>query len=87
MERQLDFLALEDRAKEAESLLGHAIFGDAVRALRTTYLAEMEACPIGNAERLALAHVKLRVLADVVSALQMMVADYKIAAKQKAKAA
>ena len=88
MAHQLDFLALEDRAKEAESLLGHAVFGEAVRAVRQNYLTEMEACPLGQAERLALAHTKIKVLGDVVSALQTMVADYKFAIKrQKEKAA
>jgi hypothetical protein len=83
MAHQLDFLALEDRAKEAESLLGHAIFGEAVRALRQDYLNRMEACPPGQSEALLYNHTKLKVLSEVVTSLQTFVNDYKFAAKKQ----
>jgi hypothetical protein len=85
---QLDFLALEDQAKQAESLLGHPIFGEAAKALHQHYLAAIEAVPVGATERLVYEHMKVKVLGEVIASLQSYVNDYKFAAKhQKAKAA
>jgi hypothetical protein len=76
-------LALEDRAKQAESLLGHSVFGDACRGLRQHYLEAIEVVPPGATERLVYEHMKLRVLAEVVASLQTYVNDYKFASKRK----
>ena len=74
----MDFLTRKDRAQEAESLLGHRIFGEAVQQLRETYLGQIEALPV-NAPGLIHLHTKLKVLAEVVGELRSISADPRFA--------
>lgn len=87
MAHQPDFLVLEEKKIQAEALLGHEIFGEAVRALRQHYFERIEACAAGDEARLRIEHLKLKMLAELVSQLQSFVNDYKFAAKRKEKAA
>ena len=87
MAHQPDFLVLEERKSQAEELLGHPIFGEAVRALRQSYFERIESCSAGDEARLRIEHLKLKMLAELVSQLQQFVNDYKFAAKRKEKAA
>lgn len=67
--RPQDFLALEDQAKEAESLLGHKIFHAAVMELRRTLVLQILACPIGDTRITAL-HTKAKLLDELVGELK-----------------
>jgi hypothetical protein len=78
---QLDFLTRQDRAREAESLLGHRIFVDAMKALREGILVEIEACPLHRPEQLAVLHIKLKLVPEVEGALRSIVAEYKLRRK------
>lgn len=74
MDHQLDFLAVQDRAREADSLLGHKVFKEAIEAMRQDLLMQIAGLPLGS-ERLQLLHVKLKLIDEVVGALRSFVAD------------
>lgn len=78
---QLDFLTRQDRAREAESLLGHRIFVDAMKQLREGILAEIESCPLHRPEQLAVLHIKLKLVPEIEGALRGIIADYKMKRK------
>lgn len=80
MARPLDYLALRDRAQEAESLLGHRIFNDAVAQVRAGILVRILALPINDPEILRL-HAKAKALDELIGELKTMVTDLKMARK------
>ena len=80
MARPLDYLALRDRAQEAESLLGHKIFAEAVAQVRANILVTILASPINDPGILKL-HTKAKVLDELVGELKTMVTDLKMARK------
>ena len=73
-----DYSALEDRAKEAESLLGHKIFGAAVAELRRSLVLQMLACPM-NDPKLLIIHGKAKLLDELVGELKSIANEIKIA--------
>ena len=81
MARPQDYLALQDRAQQAESLLGHAIFNEAVEELEAQYLEQLRLQPI-NSPRVLELHARLKVLQEIVGELRSMVTDVKMARKQ-----
>jgi len=80
LDRPRDFLALEDRAKEAESLLGHRIFNEAVAKVRANILVRILAAPINDPAILQL-QAKAKVLDELIGELKTMVTDVKMAKK------
>lgn len=70
----MDSWTRKDRAAEAESLLGHRIFGEAMGELRRRYHEQIEALPLGSPGLIQL-HTKLKVLDEVVGELRSIVAD------------
>lgn len=72
MDRHQDYLALQDRAQEAESLLGHKIFGEAVRNLRTDLMLRLLALPVNDPKVMEL-HTKAKMLDELVGALRSFV--------------
>lgn len=81
MARPQDYLALQDRAQQAESLLGHAIFNEAVEELDAKYLEQLRLQPINSTKVLEI-HAKIKVLQEIVGELRSMVTDVKMARKQ-----
>jgi hypothetical protein len=73
-------LALRDRAQEAESLLGHKIFAEAVAQVRSSILIRILASPINDPEILKL-HAKAKALDELIGELKTMVTDLKMAKK------
>lgn len=67
----------QDRAKEAESLLGHRIFGEAVQSLRRSIVERFLAAPIGD-PKLAELHMRAKVLDELVGELRSFVTETKI---------
>lgn len=78
MARPLDYLALRDRAQEAESLLGHRIFAEAVAQVRSGILVQILAAPV-NDPRILTLHSKAKVLDELIGELKTMVTDLKMA--------
>jgi hypothetical protein len=70
----VDSWTRKDRASQAESLLGHRIFGEAMLALRQRYHDQIEALPLG-APGLIQVHTKLKVLEEIVGELRSIIAD------------
>ena len=73
----MDSWTRKDRASQAESLLGHRIFGEAVEVLAQSYLEQIRALPIGS-PGLQTVHAKIRVLEELVGELRHFVADAKL---------
>ncbi len=78
MARPQDYSALRDRAQEAESLLGHRIFADAVAQVRAGILVNILASQVNDPAILTL-HMKAKVLDELVGELKTMVTDLKMA--------
>ena len=74
---QKDSLEAQDRAREAESLLGHRIFGEAVINMRRSIVERWLALPIGDPKLLEL-HMKAKVLDELVGELRSFVTEIKI---------
>lgn len=71
-----DLRGAQERSEEARSLLGHAIFGEAVQSLRRSILERLLALPAGD-PRVAEVHMQAKVLDEVVGELRAMVAEIK----------
>ena len=80
MASRLDYSLLSDRAQEAESLLGHRIFGQACEQLRHSYLEQLAALPLGS-EKVTHLHTKIKLLDEVKGELKSIVADFRLARK------
>lgn len=76
----MDPLQERDRAEEAQSLLGHAVFGEAVQGLRKSLLERMIAAPAGDPSIVAL-HTKAKLLDELVGELRSYVAATKVRRK------
>lgn len=74
---RLDYSVRLERAQDAQSLLGHRIFGTALVALRTRYMDQIAALPVGS-EKIIPLHTKLKLIDEVVGELQAVVVDAKI---------
>jgi hypothetical protein len=71
-----------ERAQEAESLLGHAIFGEAVLELRRSIFERLLAQPIGSDEVVTL-HMKAKLLDELVGELRSVVNAIRVRQPQK----
>ena len=81
MASRLDFSQRRDRAEEAESLLGHRVFGEAVNQLKQDILQRIESEPIGS-PHLSVLHMKLKPVDEVAGMLRAFVADYRLRPKE-----
>ncbi len=72
-----DYSALAEHAKEAESLLGHRIFGAAVSELRRTLVLQILACPVNDSKILQI-HAKARLLDELVGELKSIANEIKM---------
>lgn len=70
----MDSLTRKDRAQEAESLLGHRIFGEAMLQLKASWHDQIDAMPL-NSPQLSIIHTKIKVLEEIVGELRSIVAD------------
>lgn len=77
MDRRQDYSALEDRAKEAESLLGHRIFGAAVSELRRTLVLQILACPANDPKIMSI-HAKAKLLDELIGELKSIANEIKM---------
>lgn len=80
---RLDYSVRLDRAAEAQSLLGHRIFGEALASLRLRYMDQIAALPVGSDKIIPL-HTKLKLIDEFVGELGAVVADAKIDRKPDA---
>jgi hypothetical protein len=66
----------EERSQEAESLLGHAIFKDAVLQLRRSIFERLIALPAGDPKVVEL-HTRAKVLDEIVGELRTIANEIK----------
>lgn len=71
-----DALSRAERAQEAQSLLSHPIFGEAVLILRRSLLERMLAQPAGAPSVIEL-HTKAKLLDELVGELRVIANDLK----------
>jgi hypothetical protein len=71
-----------ERAEEATSLLGHAVFGEAVTSLRRSILEGILAAPAGSEEVVKLHH-KAKLLDELVGELKAMTVQVRMMRKQR----
>jgi hypothetical protein len=71
-----DALARAERAQEAQSLLSHPIFGEAVLILRRSLLERLLAQPSGSPSVTEL-HTKAKLLDELVGELRVIANDMK----------
>jgi len=76
----MDPLQERDRAEEAQSLLGHAVFDEAVKGLRRSLMERLITAPAGSPEVAAL-HTKAKLLDELVGELRSYVAATKVRRK------
>lgn len=74
--RPRDDLARAERAQEAQSLLSHPIFGEAVTALRRSLLERLLAMPAGDPKVQEL-HTMAKLLDQIVGELRVIANDLK----------
>lgn len=74
-------MAAQDRAREADSLLGHKVFKEAIEAMRQDLVIQIIGLQLGS-ERLPILHVKLKLIDEVVGALRSFVADVQLRKSQ-----
>lgn len=74
---RLDYSVRLERANDAQSLLGHRIFGEALARLRTRYMDQIAALPVASDKIIPL-HTKLKLIDEFVGELQAVVVDAKI---------
>ena len=79
---RLDYSALQDRAADAGSLLGHKIFQEAVASLRESILTRLLLLPVGDPKVVEL-HAKAKLIDEVVAELRSFVTDLKMAKKSE----
>lgn len=77
---RLDYSLLADQAREAESLLGHRIFGLAMDRMKQSLMDQIIALPLGS-EKLTHLHTKLKLLDEFRGELKAIVADFRLARK------
>lgn len=78
MDRQQE----RDRAEEAQSLLGHAIFNEAVAGLRRSIVERILAAPVGDPKVVEL-HTKAKILDELVGELRSYVSATKVRRQQE----
>jgi len=76
----MDPLRERDRAEEAQSLLGHDVFNEAVQGLRRALMERLIAAPALSPEVQAL-HTKAKLLDELVGELRSYVAATKVRRK------
>jgi hypothetical protein len=74
---RLDYSALRDIGQEAESLLGHKVFGLGVASLKQSYMDQLASFPAGD-DRVAAVHTKLRLVDEIVGELKAMASAVRI---------
>jgi len=70
-----DYWGPRERAEEAKTLLGSAIYGMAIVALRRSYMDELIGLAPGD-PKVTVLHVKLKLLDDVTGQLQHYVNEF-----------
>lgn len=73
----MDRLQEADRAQEAQSLLGHAVFDEAVKGLRRSIIERLLVLPAGDPKVVEM-HTKARLLDELVGELRSYVAATKV---------
>lgn len=80
---RLDYSVRLERAQEAQSLLGHRIFGEALANMRLRFMEQIAALPVGS-EKVMPLHTKLKLIDELAGELSAIVADAKIDRKPDA---
>lgn len=80
---RLDYSVRLERAQDAQSLLGHRIYGEACAQLRVRWLEAIAALPIGS-PKVTEYHTKLKVLDEINGEMGAIIADAKIDRKPDA---
>jgi hypothetical protein len=65
-----------ERAQEAQSLLGHIVFGEAVTQLRRTILERLLALPAGSPD-VPVLHMKAKMVDEIVGELRSIANEIK----------